>query len=176
MKLRTVALLSALALGPAAAQPAFADTFTEWTLNNNAVFGDGGTLTGSFIFDETTSLVTDFSFDASAGTDATLDILGFVYTSANSAAAVSTPNSPFSVLTVTCDSCSDARTLSFQIDYYLTLSSGSVLLVPGVEQTNISDDYTFSFVDPLGDIICKGLGCIGVAVREIKMEIPVRDR
>jgi hypothetical protein len=155
MKLRTLALISALTLCAAAPQPVLADTYTEWTLNN-AVFGDGGTLTGSFIFDETTSLVTDFSFDASAGTDSTLDIAGFVYTSANSAAAVSYPDgrfAPSSVLSLTCDTCSDARSLSLQIDYYLTIASVSAIALPGIEQTNISDDYTFSVVLPTGQTI-----------------------
>ena len=78
---RMVLLLGALALTTAlVTAPAAIAAPLTWTLNN-AVFNDGGTVTGSFVWDAATYSFGDYSFTVSGGDTATFT--PFTYTNAN---------------------------------------------------------------------------------------------
>ena len=72
-KVTALSLILGLSLG-ALSSPVCADPVT-WTLTD-IIFDDGGTATGTFIYDETTQSPTDVNIQTSDGTT----MLGSVYT------------------------------------------------------------------------------------------------
>ena len=74
---RAVALSLILGVSLAALSPTTHADPVEWTLQN-IVFEDGGTLTGTFVFDADTQTVSNINLEASAG----FNFSGNTYTAA----------------------------------------------------------------------------------------------